>query len=227
MYAAAALALVAVLVTFATLVEPARHVHAESATGLRIGDQRVFPYLLGWFIIFMVFTGVQVITPFLIEDRFAVSGREAITQVAMFALLAMAVVTLVVQIVVMQVWKLSPKLLLRTSFLIYAGVLVIFAYSESLLMLYLSYAGMGLSFALAAPGLNAAASLAVEPPEQGAVAGWLSSAPAFGMIFGPALGGVVYNIAPDLPMLGGAVLSLLVGVYFYFVAIPDSQHQAG
>ncbi len=80
---------------------------------------------------------------------------------------------------------------------------------------------MGLSFALAAPGLNAAASLAVEPGEQGAVAGWLSSAPAFGMIFGPALGGVVYNIAPDLPMLGGAVLSTAVGVYFYFVAIPD------
>ena len=82
---------------------------------------------------------------------------------------------------------------------------------------------IGMSFALAAPGLNAAASLAVEPAEQGAVAGLLSSAPAFGMVFGPALGGVVYNIAPNLPMIGGAALSVAVGVYFFFVRIPDPQ----
>jgi len=74
---------------------------------------------------------------------------------------------------------------------------------------------------MAAPGLNAAASLSVEPQEQGAVAGWLSSAPAFGMVFGPALGGFVYNVAPGLPMIGGAVLAALVGVYFFFAKIPD------
>lgn len=227
MYTAAGLALVAAVLSAAKLSEPARR--EERGQGAKVGalDPRIFPYLLGWFIIFMVFTAVQVITAFYIEDRFGVTDRADVIEVASIALLSMAVVTLVVQIVVMQIWKLGPKLLLRTSFLIYAAVLVIFAFSESLLMLYLSYAGMGLSFALAAPGLNAAASLAVEPGEQGAVAGWLSSAPAFGMIFGPALGGVVYNVAPDLPMLGGAVLSTLVGVYFYFVAIPDPQHRAG
>jgi MFS family permease len=80
---------------------------------------------------------------------------------------------------------------------------------------------MGLAFALAAPGLNAAASLAVEPNEQGAVAGWLASAPAFGMIFGPALGGFVYNFAPNVPMIGGAVLSILVGIVYWVVKIPD------
>jgi MFS family permease len=133
----------------------------------------------------------------------------------------MALVMLVVQIVVMQVWKLAPKVLLRVGYMVFASVLVLFAYTDSLIFLYLSYAGMGLSFALVAPGLNAAASLAVETSEQGAVAGLLSSAPAFGMVFGPALGGAVYNVAPDLPMIGGAVLSVLMGVYFLFVKIPD------
>ena len=133
----------------------------------------------------------------------------------------MAIVTLIVQIVVMQVWKLSPKLLLRSAFFLFAAVLISFAYSTSLLALYLCYAGMGLSFALAAPALNAAASLAVKPEEQGAVAGWLSSAPAFGMIFGPALGGLVYNFAPNLPMIGGAVLSVAVGLMFLFIKVPE------
>ena len=221
MYTAAGLALVAAVLSSVKLAEPSRH--ADMETGARVSplDARIFPFLLGWFIIFMVFTAVQVITAFYIEDRFGVTERADVIDVASIALLSMAIVTLVMQIVVMQVWKLSPKLLLRSSFLIFAAVLTVFAFSESLLMLYLSYAGMGLSFAMAAPGLNAAASLAVQPQEQGAVAGWLSSAPAFGMVFGPALGGVVYNVAPDLPMLGGAVLSALVGVYFYFVKIPD------
>lgn len=221
MYTAAALALVAAVLGAAKLTEPARHADMSTGARVRVTDGRIFPYLLGWFVIFMVFTAVQVITAFYIEDRFGVTERADVIDVASIALLSMAVVTLVVQIVVMQVWKLSPKLLLRTAFPIFAAVLAVFAFSDSLTMLYLSYAGMGLSFALAAPGLNAAASLAVEPHEQGAVAGWLSSAPAFGMIFGPALGGLVYNIAPDLPMLAGAVLSVLVGVYFWFVDIPE------
>ena len=224
MYTAAGLALVAAILSGVKLTEPERHADMRAGVKVSVFDMRIFPYLFGWFVIFMVFTAVQVITAFYIEDRFGVTDRADVIDVASIALLSMAIVTLVMQIVVMQVWKLSPKILLRTSFLIFAAVMTMFAFSESLMMLYLSYAGMGLSFAMAAPGLNAAASLAVEPHEQGAVAGWLSSAPAFGMIFGPALGGLVYNIAPDLPMIGGAVLSVLVGVYYFFVAIPDPDN---
>jgi MFS family permease len=112
-------------------------------------------------------------------------------------------------------------MVLRAAFFFNAVVLIFFAYSSSLTALYLCYAGMGLAFALAAPGLNAAASLAVEAHEQGAVAGWLASAPAFGMIFGPALGGFVYNFAPNVPMVGGAILSIMVGIIYWFIEIPD------
>ncbi|RMF97821.1 MAG: MFS transporter [Gammaproteobacteria bacterium] len=221
MYAAAALALLAAALTQWQLAEPARHADRGPAMRLRIFDRRVFPYLLGWFVIFMVFTGIQVVTPFFIEDRFGVSGREAITRAAMFALLSMGLVTLVVQIVVMQLFRLSPRLLLRSGFLLFAGVLLLLASAGSLPQLYALYAAMGLAVALATPGLNAAASLAVAPGEQGAVAGLLAAAPAFGMIFGPALGGSLYNLAPALPMLSGAVLTALVGLYFFFVAIPS------
>jgi MFS family permease len=226
MYTAAGFAIVAAVLAAAKLAEPTRHVNLDAEVRLKISDGRIFPYLLGWFVIFMVFTAVQVITAFYIQDRFGVSAHEEVIKVASIALLSMAVVTLIVQIVVMQIWKVSPKVLLRLAYIIFAAVLMFFAYAETLMMLYVAYAGMGLSFAMAAPGLNAAASLAVEPAEQGAVAGLLSSAPAFGMVFGPALGGLVYDVAPDLPMIGGAVLSLLVGIYFLFVDIPDPKAEA-
>ena len=41
------------------------------------------------------------------------------------------------------------------------------------------------------------------------------------MVFGPALGGIFYNIAPNLPMVGGAILSVLVGISYFFITIPD------
>jgi MFS family permease len=226
MYAASVLAVIAALVAGMQLTEPTRHIDTDTGVKLRILDGRIFPYLLGWFVIFMVFTAVQVITAYYIEDRFGVTDRADIISVASIALLSMAVMTLVVQIVVMQIWKLRPKVLLRTAYFVFAATLLLFAFSNSLLLMYISYAGMGLSFALAAPGLNAAASLAVEEKEQGAVAGLLSSAPAFGMVFGPFIGGVVYNIAPELPMFGGAALSVLVGLGFLFVTIPDPAGKA-
>jgi MFS family permease len=221
MYTAAALAVVAAVIAGIKLAEPARRADTGDVIKLRILDRRIFPYLLGWFVIFMVFTAVQVITAFYIEDRFGVTEHDQVIRVASIALLSMAIMTLIVQIVVMQIWKLPPKVLLRVAYFTFAAVLILFAYSDTLLMMYVSYAGMGLSFALAAPGLNAAGSLAVDDAEQGAVAGLLSSAPAFGMVFGPALGGLFYNIRPDLPMIGGAVLSVMVGVYYLFVDIPE------
>jgi MFS family permease len=89
--------------------------------------------------------------------------------------------------------------------------------------LYAGYALFGLSFGFTAPGLNAAGSLSVEREEQGAVAGLLSAAPTVGMIFGPILCGLVYGVAPSLPMLGGAALTALVGVWFLFVNVPDPR----
>jgi hypothetical protein len=41
------------------------------------------------------------------------------------------------------------------------------------------------------------------------------------MVFGPALGGFIYKISPNVPMIGGAALLILVGVIFWFINIPD------
>ena len=227
MYAAAGLAMVAIVVTAVKLKEPQRHMQKQTPAKLKISDNRVFPYLLGWFGIFMVFTSIQVITPFFIEDRFGVIGREEVTRVAMFALLSMGVMSMVIQIIVMQVWKLKPVFLLRYSFLLFGAVLLLLAYAESLTQMYLLYAAMGLAVALATPGLNAAASLAVGPHEQGAVAGLLAAAPAFGMIFGPALGGSLYSFSPALPMFLGSGVMAILGIYFWFVAVPEPAAAAG
>ncbi len=220
MYAAAGLAVLAGFWAFAALPEPVRQAQTGAPRRLGVFDPRVLPYLAGWVVVFGVFTGVQTITAYFIADRFAITEVDAQQRTMMFALLAMAFCTLLVQAVVLQRWKAPPAVMLRFGFSVMTGALLLLAFGPGVGSLYAGYAAFGVSFGFAAPGLNAAGSLSVRADEQGAVAGLLSAAPTVGMIFGPLLCGAVYRAAPQLPMLGGAGLTLLMLGWLLFVRVP-------
>jgi MFS family permease len=186
-------------------------------------DPRIVPYLVGWVVVFGTFTGVQTITAGYIADRLGVTDTTAAQRTMMIAMLSMAFVTVFVQAVVLQRWKATPATMLKTGFGVMTVALLLLAFGPGLASLYVGYGLFGLSFGFTAPGLNAAGSLSVEREEQGAVAGLLSAAPTVGMIFGPILCGIVYTVAPVMPMLGGAVLTLLVLIWFLFVNVPDPR----
>jgi MFS family permease len=228
MYAAAALAAAAGIWAYMALPEPepGRRANAGQDVKLRISDPRVLPYLAGWVVVFGVFTGVQTVTAAYIADRFGITDTTAAQRTMMVAMLSMAFVTVFVQAVVLQRWKASPAMMLKTGFGVMTVALLLLAFGPGLFSLYSGYALFGLSFGFTAPGLNAAGSLSVGREEQGAVAGLLSAAPTVGMIFGPILCGLVYSVAPSSPMLGGAVLTTLVGVWFLFVNVPDPRQPA-
>jgi MFS family permease len=226
MYAAAALAAAAGIWAYVALPEPARRANVGEDLKLRITDPRILPYLVGWVVVFGTFTGVQTVTAGFIADRFGVTDTTAAQRTMMIAMLSMAFVTVFVQAVVLQRWKATPATMLKTGFGVMTVALLLLAFGPGLASLYLGYGLFGLSFGFTAPGLNAAGSLSVEREEQGAVAGLLSAAPTVGMIFGPILCGLVYTVAPVMPMLGGAVLTTLVGIWFLFVKVPDPRATA-
>lgn len=221
MYAAAALAVAAGFWAYAGLPEPRRRTDAGTPQRLRVTDPRILPYLVGWVVVFGVFTGVQTVTAGWIADHYGITDTTAAQRTMMFAMLSMAFVTVFVQAVVLQRWKAPPGTMLKTGFGVMVGALVLLAFGPGIGALYAGYALFGLSFGFTAPGLNAAGSLSVRPEEQGAAAGLLSAAPTVGMIFGPILCGLVYAAAHRLPMLGGAVLTALVLGWFFFVRVPD------
>lgn len=226
MYAAAGLAALAGAWAVASLREPARHAAAGPAKRLGLLDPRILPYLVGWVILFGVFTGIQTITSYFIEDRYGIRETVATQRTVMIAMLCMAFVTLLVQAVVLQRWRPTPGFMLRVGYGVLALALGLLALGGSPGWLYAAYAGFGVSFGLMAPGLNAAGSLSVEPDEQGAVAGLLSAAPTVGMVLGPMLCGLVYRTGQNLPMLGGAVLSLLMLAWIWTVRVPDPRAEA-
>jgi MFS family permease len=223
MYAAAGLAALAGAWAFVGLPEPERHARGGPAVEIAVSDARVLPYLAGWVVVFGVFTGVQTITAYFIADRYGIADVAVAQRTMMFALLAMAFCTLLVQAVVLQKWKAPPGTMLRAGFVLMTAALLLLVAGGGVYALYVGYAIFGLSFGFTAPGLNAAGSLSVRPEEQGAVAGLLSAAPTVGMIFGPILCGLVYRAHPTVPMLGGAALTVAMIAWLAVVKVPDPR----
>ncbi len=173
-------------------------------------DPRVLPFVL-----FAVVQGTAGAIPiqtiaFLIRDTLHTATADT-QQLTGVALMGSAIASLFAQFVLVQRFK------LRTRFLIYSGIVVALA---SNLMMVLAVAApnygliafalvlSGLGFGMLRPAFAAAASLAVSPDEQGAVAGITGGAGASGFIFAPLIGNALYGLGISLPFLLGAVLML-------------------
>jgi MFS family permease len=215
LYAIAGIMSAAAILAWLGLAEPPRHARSTVTRKLHFWDARIFPYLLGWCFAIFVLTSIQTITAFYIADTFAFGDRDAVTRATSVAFLCMGAALLFVQGVVLQIFQIPPKILLRAGFILFGIGLVILGSTHSLTMLNLSYMMFGLGFSMINPGLNAGASISVDPEEQGAVAGLLSAAPVVGMIFGPVVGTLLYGMNPTWPIWLGAAISLGMAWYFF------------
>jgi len=212
LYFVAFLAFVSAAAIWILLPERSRPRKREEVKHLSWFDPRVVP-----FIVFAIVQGTAGAIPiqtiaFIIRDTLHLSTSET-QQLTGVALMGSAIATLFAQFVLVQRFKLT------TQFLIYAGILV--ALVSNILVIVAPNYGLiafalvlsGLGFGMLRPGIAAAASLAVSPDEQGAVAGLTSGAGASGFIFAPLIGNALYGVAPALPYWLGT--ALLAGLFIY------------
>jgi DHA1 family tetracycline resistance protein-like MFS transporter len=205
MYIAAALAVVAAICIATIIKEPKKHVSDDAGKPKVIVkvswfDPRVFPYLLGWVVGFMIFTAIQPLVPLLAEDQLGLTNKQDITDVVGLSLLSMGLVNI-----------------------LFGLVLLLLTQATSTWMFYLAFGGMGFAFSMVVPTLNSGASLAVNDNEQGAVGGLLTAAPTLGMIFGPFGGTALYQFGPNVPIVTSAIISILLGFYFFLVKPVSTQ----
>ncbi|MDC0222695.1 MFS transporter [Gammaproteobacteria bacterium] len=223
MYCGALIALIGAGLAHKYLIQSIPEISESSQNKtLKFYDSRILPFLIGWAVAFMVFTSVQIISAFYIQDQLGISEPDQVIKFTSIALLSMALTSTFMQAVVLQVLNISTETLLRICFLIFGVVLISISLVSSLTQFFLAYAGMGIAFSMITPSLNAAATLSVEPSEQGEVAGFLAGAPVVGMIFGPTIGTLLYNLDPTFPFYYGGLVAIILGAYFQFIKVNEN-----
>jgi MFS family permease len=212
MLVAAGLAAVNWLFALAQLSEPERHAPGAPAQGSRLGvlrDPVVRRVTLANLLFSLAVTQLETLFAFFMMDRFAWDMRGV-----GFLLAGMAVVMGGIQGGGMK--ALSARFPERT--LVVTGMLLLalgfggvpLPGSVALLMLPLGLAAVGR--AIAQPALLSLASQAARPDQRGLVMGAFQSSASLARILGPALGGLLYDVARPAPFWMASALLLVVAL---------------
>lgn len=206
------IAIVAVLMSlavFAFLPENAPPQKRAVKAPLKRTDKRLRAFAL-FALCFGIINAIPIQTiGFYFIDQLGYSPEDAPLFVSI-GLTAGATASLFSQAVLVRQLRLSPSVLMRIApAILIIGHSMIFAFPHLWsVVLGMTFAGLGAG--LAVPGYNAAASLAVDPDEQGAAIGVVNSSGAAGFIISPALAGLLYAISPGVPYMATASLSVVL-----------------
>ena len=190
----------------------APHLHVEPAGRLRWSDARVWPFILyGLGVSTAAAIPIQTVG-YLFIDMLHLNPAEA-PQYTGIGLVASSLAALFAQLVIVQRFNISVRALIRWGAIIALAANLLFAIGHQFGPLVFALILSGLGFGLVRPGYAAAASLAVDPDEQGAVAGLVGATNGAGFIFGPMIATALYRWSPSAPYLFGAALMAALCAY--------------
>ena len=180
-------------------------------------DRRIFPLMAFGFAIGSIQAATGQALGFLIIDRLGGNAAEAQKFIGI-ALMAGAGATLLAQWGLIRMLRMSPGTLMRWGAGLAALGTVGIAMSSDYHGIVVAFALTSLGYGFARPGFTAGSSLLVDPHEQGAVAGAVTSVNGACFVLAPAVGIGLYQVAPALPYWVGA--ALLVGALAYTLLNP-------
>jgi MFS family permease len=211
LYAAVALPIITlVLVALYLPALPPRPL-AKHEQRLRPTDRRIVPWMLIGFTIVLALMSLQITAGFLFQDRLNLSSQET-AQFLGLAFAASGIANLVAQLGVIRTFRVPPLRLLRFGVPIGIMGFVVLINATTLPMLILAFVIAGFGLGLASPGFAAAATLEVEPHEQGTVAGIMTAAQGYGAMSGPILATSLYQVHQTLPYFFAALLLSIVAI---------------
>ena len=188
----------------------ATKIEASAGTGaprLSPLDMRILPFLLIGACMTAGFGQVQIMLGPLLQSKLALDATQAMALTGA-ALGLVAVTMIAVQTLVLPRlrWNERSGILAGTGLVVAGMAGLTIANGHGVGALALAVTGFGT--ALATPAYTAWLARRVENREQGAAAGWLSSAHIVGQTAGALIGGFAFQLAPELPLVGCAGLTL-------------------
>ena len=195
----------------------------ENRPSLKWHDARIWPFILyGTGIATAGAVPIQTVGYFVIDVLHKSAG--AAPQFTGIGLVATSAAALFAQLVIVQRFNFSARNLMRVGGVITVISFLLFLVSHHFAPLIFALLLNGLGLGLVRPGYYAAASLAVDSHEQGAVAGLTGATAGAGFIFGPMIATELYRFSPFAPYIFGA--GLMAACHFYALISPHLR-QAG
>jgi len=184
----------------------------ESPARLSFTDPRIRPWVVVGIVTGHAQAVVGQVVAFLVIDRLVLSPIAAQPLIGL-VLMSGAGAALLAQ------WGLIPRLRLEPRTMVIWGSLAAtigsaaVAFAPDAHAIGVGFAIASLGFGLIRPGFTAGASLSVEPREQGAVAGCVSSINGATFVLGPSIGIAFYHLSAPLPYLVSAASMALLAIY--------------
>ncbi len=180
-------------------------------------DPRVYPFFVyGFLMASAQAVNVQALA-FVVIDKLHRSAEGAEHFIGL-AMMAGAAMTLVGQWGLIPLLRMSPRALMLWGALIAAAGNALIAGSHDYYGAVVGYAACTLGYGFCRPGFTAGASLAVEPEEQGAVAGVVASIWGACYVVGPMAAMALYEAFRPGPFLLNAAILLGLSVAVWRVA---------
>lgn len=220
----AVVALLNALFVWRFLPEPPRQQSSERPPRLKYTDPRILPFVIVGVLMFTGMGIVQQTMGFRMQDALNLTAEDTAQAVGL-AMMLSAGCSLLAQAVIVQRLTIAPFTLLRLAMPLLILAFVLMATTTTQLSLTLAMGVLGLGMGLAGPGFMAGASLAVPPEEQGSVAGVAGSCGPLGFTLGPLAGGMLYQLAPELPYALTAGMYALLFVAMFWLAGRVTEHQ--
>jgi len=185
-------------------------------------DARVWPYLLAGFGMFTALGFVQVVSGFLVQDRFGLDA-EATGLITGAALLAAGVGMAFAQTVVVPRSGWRPATLLRVGGAVGLVGFVLLVPDTYVGFLVAAMAMIGLGLGIAMPGYVAGPTLAVRRDEQGGLAGVIGATNGLTFVLAPTASTALYAVWAPLPVLIGA--AVMASVTAFVLAHPTFRRR--
>lgn len=186
----------------------------EEPKHIKYLDPRVWPWLISGLVMFLVFSSIQTIFGFTIQDRFDLSGQATAGITAIY-LFVMGIAMILGQGVIAPKlgWG-SAKLFRIGLLLMLVGVICLWPVASHPL-LAVSMLLVGIGSGLAMPGYNSGPTLQMEEDEQGAVAGLINANNGAAYAIAPVVSTALYGWNTLVPFIISIVLLAAITIFSF------------
>jgi MFS family permease len=178
---------------------------ADRPPRMRVADRRVRPFLLVATALQAVRATTVITLAFFLQDTLRLNAQQTV-QYSGIGFVMLAAAGLFAQLIIVQRFRPAARWMMRIGTTLMVAAFLLFVVGGTFAVYLAGLVGLGLGLGLVRPGTAAAASLSVDPNEQGSVAGMLGGIAVIGNVFGPMLGTTLYALARTGPYILNAVI---------------------